>query len=87
MLSSPIAREGFEPIRGWCAQVTEAARVMQYVELSQCLFLDPAEAFRETVRPQAPGDLGSVSVTPISRSGAAHRRVIRERDIIQPLQG
>jgi len=59
VLSATVAGKGFEPVRGGCPQVIEGASVMQHVELSQRLLLDPAESLRETVHPQALG--GSIA--------------------------
>lgn len=52
MLAFSISDESFETICRRHAQIIEVARVVQHVELPQCLFLDAAKTFDERTHPK-----------------------------------
>jgi hypothetical protein len=53
MLAAPVSGERFEPVRRRGAQIAKITRLMQHIELSQCLLLDAAETFHMRARPEA----------------------------------
>jgi hypothetical protein len=54
VLPVAVCREHLQSVSWRRPQIAEIARDMQHIELSLCLFLDPAEPLHESAGPDAP---------------------------------